>query len=60
MAGLFEQKMNRKQFLKMLGLSIFAVFGVNSLIELFDGAKGSHKAVIGYGASRYGGNVDNH
>ena len=58
--SLLQKEMDRKDFLKMVGVGFVAITGVMSLLKTLNGLGGSStsssKRANGYGSSAYGGN----
>jgi hypothetical protein len=54
--NLFQQEMNRKEFLQYVGSALLLVLGAGSLLKALKiGQKPGEKSTSGYGASLYGG-----
>jgi hypothetical protein len=52
---ILNKKMDRKDFIKHLGLAVVAVSGFDSLIRAFENEQKQSSIIAGYGASAYGG-----
>lgn len=58
MAHLLEQEMDRKDFLKYIGLSAMMMLGGGAILQAINNMgsrKGSTDGKFGYGSSSYGG-----
>ena len=58
--AILEQEMDRKEFLKNVGIGLLLLFGGNMIIgalkglEHVNGSKQTSKSTFGYGGSKYG------
>lgn len=54
---LLQTEMNRKQFLKAVGASLLAIFGVPALLRILSGPPSTSQlsGAYGYGEGNYGG-----
>lgn len=55
---ILQKEMDRKSFLKHIGIAAIAVMGVPAVLKSFDslgGGKSAERTVAGYGSSAYGG-----
>lgn len=57
--SLLEKEMDRKEFLKLIGMGLVAVTGITSLLKTFSAlnsdSSSSTSSSFGYGSSPYGG-----
>lgn len=55
---LLQKQMDRKAFLKHIGIGFIAITGFATLLKTLNGLSGGHNPVqgTGYGTSAYGGN----
>lgn len=52
---IFEQRMDRKEFLQYIGAGLAAVFGSSMIVKTLNSLHKPKTARNGYGASAYGG-----
>lgn len=58
--AILEQEMDRKEFLKNVGIALLLLFGGNMVmgairgLEQVNGSKQTSKSMFGYGGSKYG------
>lgn len=53
--ALLGQKMDRKDFLRNVGIGLVAVTGLTTILRALTPAQHSQQATMGYGGSAYGG-----
>lgn len=53
--ALLGQKMDRKDFLRNVGIGLVAVTGLTTILRTLAPAQRSQQATMGYGGSAYGG-----
>ena len=51
---LFSKEMDRRDFLKHVGLAVIMFFGINTMVETLSGKQFSDGQVPGYGDTNYG------
>jgi hypothetical protein len=52
---LLQKKMDRREFIKHVGVGFAAIIGVTTLLRTMSSLGGGQKQTNGYGASVYGG-----
>lgn len=53
--GLLQKKMDRKDFLKHVGVGVAALTGITATVKTLNSLAGPVKQTSGYGSSAYGG-----
>lgn len=52
---LLQKKMNRREFIKHVGIGFAALIGVSAVLRTMSSMSGNKQQSVGYGASVYGG-----
>ncbi len=55
MQTLLKKKMDRRDFIKHVGIGFAAILGIGTLIRAMSSMNGSQKQTVGYSAGAYGG-----
>ena len=56
--NILERPMDRKEFLRHIGVFFLTLIGVTALIQYFTGANGLNHSASGYGSDAYGGHAE--
>ena len=56
LSNLLQKQMDRRDFLKHVGIGFVAITGVATLVKTLNSVSGPKNQTAGYGASAYGGN----
>lgn len=57
MHTLLEKKMDRRDFIKHVGVGFAAILGITTIVRAMSSMNGSQKQTVGYSAGAYGGEV---
>lgn len=52
---LLQKKMDRREFIKHVGIGFAALIGVSAVLRSMSSMSGSKQQTVGYGTSSYGG-----
>jgi hypothetical protein len=55
MQSLLQKKMDRRDFLKHVGIGFAAILGIGTLIRAMSSMNNGQKQTVGYSAGAYGG-----
>lgn len=57
--ALLQKKMDRRDFIKHVGIGFAAILGISTIIRAMSSMNGSGKSTVGYSAGVYGGTPKN-
>jgi len=57
--ALLQKKMDRRDFIKHVGIGFAAVLGIGAVIRAMSSMNGSNKSTVGYSTGVYGGSPKN-
>lgn len=57
--ALLQKKMDRRDFIKHVGIGFAAILGIGTIIRAMSSMNGSNKSTVGYNAGVYGGSPKN-
>ena len=57
MQALLKKKMDRRDFIKHVGIGFAAILGIGTIVRAMSSMNGSQKQTVGYSAGSYGGGV---
>lgn len=55
--SLLAKEMDRREFLKHIGIGVVALTGASALLKALNGVSGPTRRTVGFGSGAYGGNA---